>query len=441
MSCRCWLAIPLALCLVASPTAAETLSIQRAIELALAANPDLAAVHVAEAEARAQQEAVSRAWLPHVNLDEGWQRGNQPVFAFGSLLAQRRFTEADFAVQSLNNPTPLSNYRGAVVLRESIFDAGDARARAATATATTALASAAYRQTTLDTAAAVAQAYGNAIVADADARAAAAAIEAATHDIARAEARRDAGMATSADVLSLKVHLAEMQAREIAARGDGRIARATLNRLIGASLDADWEIVQPAIPTANTADALDARVTNRPDVVQAALRVDVADGLARAARAARFPRVDFEGGYEWNGDRWAERAPSWLVGIRAQLSFSASGAEAARSRAAAYAVERARLERAGTELDARLDIRTAVARVETAHARQEVAMGAVRQARESQRIIRDRYNVGLAGVSEVLRAADATLTAESLQVNADVEAMVASVMLDRAVGRTPQLEP
>jgi outer membrane protein TolC len=59
----------------------------------------------------------------------------------------------------------------------------------------------------------------------------------------------------------------------------------------------------------------------------------------------------------------------------------------------------------------------------------------VTQARESQRIIRDRYESGLATVSEVLRAAEAVLDAESRATNAEMNVILQTVALDRAAGR------
>ena len=120
--------------LVAATAAhAEPLTLQRAIAMAIAANADVNAARAAEAEAAAELGAAHRDWMPRVTVAEGWQRSNQPVFAFSSLLAQRRFAEADFAVQSLNHPDAVSNHRAALLLQQSVFDGGGTRARASSA--------------------------------------------------------------------------------------------------------------------------------------------------------------------------------------------------------------------------------------------------------------------------------------------------------------------
>jgi hypothetical protein len=63
-------------------------------------------------------------YWPKVDVAESWQRGNQPVFVFSSLLAQRQFTAADFALGALNHPDALDNFRLSVMVEQSLFDGG-----------------------------------------------------------------------------------------------------------------------------------------------------------------------------------------------------------------------------------------------------------------------------------------------------------------------------
>ena len=80
---------------------------------------------------------------------------------------------------------------------------------------------------------------------------------------------------------------------------------------------------------------------------------------------------------------------------------------------------------------------TAAGRVESARAREAAGRAAADQARESHRIIRDRFEQGLAGVNDVLRAATTVLDAEAGRTAALVDVMIADAMLRRAVGRMP----
>ena len=439
-----WLVCLLAISLLPSAAAAEVLTLQGAIARALSANPDLRAVAAAEAEARERRLAARAGWFPRVDVHEGWQRGDQPVFVFGSLLNQRRFSEANFTIASLNHPDPLDNFRSAVSVSQPVFDGGGTAAVSASATASQSLASVARREASADVAVAVAEAYAQILSAEAGVRAAAAAVDAASEDTGRARARRDAGMATDADVLSLEVHLAQMRARQIAVSSEVQIARARLNRLMGVSLDESWDFEQPMPRTSVGPDAgaaETAAVRDSPRVAAAALRVDLAHANAAAARAGLLPHIGIEGGYEWNGGTWSDRPSSWLFGVRGQWSLNAAGGERRVWNAAQRAAERARAEQQAAETAARLAVRTALARLEAARARATVATATAAQARESERIIRDRYDSGLTTVTDVLRAANASLDAAALETTARVDVVVAGVTLDRAVGRVPDGTP
>ena len=50
------------------------------------------------------------ALLPQLGFTEDISRGNDPVYAFGTRLRQRQFTQADFALNALNFPQPIGNF-------------------------------------------------------------------------------------------------------------------------------------------------------------------------------------------------------------------------------------------------------------------------------------------------------------------------------------------
>jgi outer membrane protein TolC len=93
------------------------------------------------------------------------------------------------------------------------------------------------------------------------------------------------------------------------------------------------------------------------------------------------------------------------------------------------------LEREKTETSARLDVRIARARLDAARASEAAGRAAADQARESRRIIRDRYEGGLSDVASLLRAAEAVQQAETRQIAAQVDVVLAAAALQRAVGK------
>ena len=84
---------------------------------------------------------------------------------------------------------------------------------------------------------------------------------------------------------------------------------------------------------------------------------------------------------------------------------------------------------------ARLDVQIAIARLEAARASEAVGRAAAEQARESRRIIRDRYESGLTDAAMLLRAADAVQQADAQQIAARVNVLTATASLQRATGR------
>ena len=96
-----------AILFAALPASAQSpLSLSEAIARARAHNPDVGSAAAAEREAAERVTQARGGYFPKVDVAESWQRGNNPVFVFSSLLAQRQFTAADFALDALNHPRP-----------------------------------------------------------------------------------------------------------------------------------------------------------------------------------------------------------------------------------------------------------------------------------------------------------------------------------------------
>jgi outer membrane protein TolC len=423
---------------VGSPAfAQDALSLQQAVARARSANPSARAA-AAGVEASNARVAESRAsWWPRVDASETVQRGNLPVYAFSTLLSQRRFSEADFAIATLNHPDPLTNHRAAVTVQHALFDSGRG-----VGTRTARLASDIARETERsvghDIAAGAAAAFAAALAADSEVRAARAAVDAAEEDLRRAAERRDAGLATDADVLEMRVHLARSRAALIDGESGSAVAQAALDEVMGEPLDRRYVLVAPADAGSQRLDLESLErdaIASHPDLRRAELEARTAGVEQAGARAALLPQVGWQAGYEWNGDSFGTRAGGWIVGADVRLNLFKGFADRARIAAGTASVKRAEADRAAALARVRLVGRSAATRLDSARARVEVAATAVEQAREGQRIVRDRYENGMAGIGDVLRAAQAVLEAERLQAGAHAAVITESARLDRAVGR------
>lgn len=421
------------------PAAAQTpLTLADAIARARAQNPDAGGSAAAEREAAQRVTQARATYWPRVDVVESWQRGNQPVFVFSSLLAQRQFTADDFALGALNHPDALANFRTAVTVEQPLFD-GVARANLTAARIGHEMAATTRQMVDHDLAASVTTAYGGVLAAAGARRSADAAVDTAGADRELAGNRRDAGLTTDADVLLIDVHLSRAREQQIVAAADERIARARLNQLMGTPLGEVFLLESaPAATIIDASDlaALEAEaIKARPDVTLAALQEQLARARETAAHAAFFPQVSAQGGWELNGGAWNSRVSGWIVGAVARVNVFNGFADKARLAEAADRATRYTLERNKAETAARLDVHVAVARLDAARASEAVGRDAVAQARESRRIIRDRYEAGLTDVASLLRSAEAIAQAEAQQVAAQVAVLTASADLQRALGR------
>ena len=419
--------------------AQDTLTLDAAVADALAHNPSLVAANAAVRASDARVTEARSGYFPRVSFSESWQRGNQPVFVFGSLLSSRRFTSQNFAIDALNQPDPIGFFHGAFGVEQMVFDGGRVRAGVDAAHRQRDIADAGAAAARAGIALNVAQLYGRVLMSEAAQRATAAAVAAAEEDEARAKHRRDVGTGTDADVLALTVHLADMRQRAIQAAGDADVARAELNRLMGAPVDRTYQVQEPAPQTAPSGDlaALFAEAdAARPELRKAAAQSKLAEDGSRLARSVWYPQVAAQAGYELNGTTFTDRASAWVVGGEVRWSLSAGGADLARTKAAADDAAAARASAEDARAAVHVEVVSALRRLESARARVAVGRSAVDQARESQRIIRDRFDAGMAGVSDVLRAATAVLDAETQRVSALVDEISSDAMLRHALGRT-----
>jgi outer membrane protein TolC len=420
----------------APATSQDVLTLDEAMARARTATPGARAVDAAVREADERVRQARAGYLPRIDVSGGVQRGNGPVFVFSSLLAQRRFTAANFAIEELNEPAALTNVRTAVLLDQPLFDAGLTRLRVSQAQIGQEIAAADGSRSTQDRAVAAAAAFIRVLQLESSTRATRAAVEAAESDLERARARRDVGLVTDADVLAVEVHLADVRQRAIAADGDLAVSRITLSEAIGAAPDASFRLQPPlAPPDRSSAGALVSQaIASRPELEGARLRGRLAQQVRRTAQAAFLPQVGVQGGWEWNGDSFPDQRSSWMVGAEVRLNVFNGFRDRGAVAEARYAEARAGAEAEAVARRIDVEVRTALARLEAARARAEAGRAALTQSRESQRIVRDRYEGGLATITDVLRAAEAALDAESRATSAEMDVILEGVLVERAIG-------
>lgn len=417
----------------AAAAAQETpLTIRDAVELAMKKSHT---IEGSQAETDSQKAKVAEAAsgrLPKVNYTESWTRSNNPVFVFSSLLTQRQFTEQNFAIGALNRPDFMNNFQSRVVAEQSVYDAGQTHRATAMAQKGVAISEEGLRARRMQVTALVARTYYDALLAAEQTKVSAAALRSAEADLDRATARRDAGFATDADVLSIRVHLAKTREENIQRKADLEVANAALNQAMGLPLETAHTLVsnlgeRPNVELNGTEE--------RPEIRQARMAIDLAKLQRQNARAAYLPQVFLQGAFESDRQRFYSRAgQNWLVSAGLRWNLFNGFADRARIQATEAAERKASAEAAQAESQIQLEVRQATAARNAALERIATARAAVDEAKESLRITQDRYAAGLVTVSDLLRTETAVSEAQSRHAAALHAERVAALALAFATG-------
>lgn len=438
--------LPLVL-LVAIPLAAqEPLSLKDAVRLALKQHPSMEAARSGVNAAEIRIVEARAGYLPKLNYAESYLRTDNPVVVFSSLLTQHQFTAANFALGPLNRPDFLNNFQSQVTLDQVVYDGGQTKLAVKSAELGRSLSAEDERRNRMSVIANVVRAYHGAVLAAGSVNVADEAVRSAEADVNRAEAVRAAGMSTDADVLSIRVHLAAVREQQIRRRADLEVSVAALNEALGRPLAEPHDLSTPL-----AAASLDDRTLeqyekeaglSRPELRETRLAASLAETQGSTARAALLPQVVVHAGFEADRQTFATRGGgSWLASASLRWNLFNGGADKARISEAAYGLQRARAieTQAGTQV--RLEVRRAYADFGAASRRIEVAQAAVAMAEESLRITKNRFEAGLANVTDLLRTETSLLETRNRHLAAVYDQRLAAVNLSLAAGTLTENSP
>ncbi len=415
------------------------LSLKDAVETALAKHPVIEATAAQVRAAQTRMEQARSGYLPRLNYTESWQRSNNPVFVFSSLLTQHQFTAQNFALGPLNRPDFLNNFQSQVSVDQVIYDAGQTKTQMHSAELGQGMADEQQRRTRMDVIAGVVRTYNGAILSQESLRVAEEAVKSAEADLRRAEAVKAAGMATDADVLAIRVHLASVREQQIRRNYDFEIARAALNEALGLPLDAPHDLSTPlsalSAPPVSLEEQEQSAQKSRPEVRQMQLFTELAEAQSRAARSSLLPQVSFRVAFEADRQDFINKGgANWFAGAFLRWNLFNGFADRARIAEADEQIARAKAERRGLDSAVRLQVRKAHLDVKAAGERLKVTEATVTEAEENLRIVKNRYESGLTNVTDLLRSETALLEARVRRLAAIHDQRLAAAGLELAAG-------
>ena len=429
------------LLVLATPLLAQdSLSLREAVQLALRENKAIAGVNAAARASAARIDEARSGWLPKLNYSESFTRSNNPIYVFGSLLTQHQFTVENFNIGPLNRPDPLNNFQSVLSLDQAIYDAGQTRTAVKSADLSRQMTVEEQRRTQMQVISGVVKAYYGAVLAAESLKTAEQALRSAEADLKRAESVHAAGMSTDVDVLSIRVHLAAVTEQRIQRAADLSVAQSALNDALGLPLETRHTlttVLRPLdLPDVELAGLEREASSARPEARGTHLAADLAKAQLDSARSALLPQVSFHAAFEADRQQFVEKGgANWLasVGLRWNL-FNGNG-DKAKIEESRHWVERAQTDEQRVDSAVRLEVRRAWADLRAAEQRIEVAKAAVAEAVESLRITQNRYEAGMANVTDLLRTETAVLESRTRHLAAVHDQRIAATMLELAAGR------
>jgi outer membrane protein TolC len=401
---------------VATAAAQQPLTLRQAIVQALGQNSEAAVARAGNQDAQAAATLARTQLLPQLNFTEDISRGNDPVYAFGTRLRQRQFTQADFALNALNRPAPIGNFAsrfsGSWMPFDSFKTQKTIRSASLMQKSSASSAQAVDQKIVMD----VVQAYEAVLFAEREIDVAQHEQETAAALLSSVDDRVKAGLAVESDRMSAQVNAAERKQELIAAQGDLELAWAELRVAMGAP-DLPATALQPIAPKEFPPQALDQEMTTaaktRPDLIALGHAQSAQASAVGAAKSDFGPRVSAYGNWEEDRTSFAgSGGNNWVAGVQIGIDILPFNKRAQLARESA-AKQRMDAQVAATRQHVRLEVSQAHIRRQTAQLSLETARAAMDQSAESLRILHNRYTAGLATITDLLRAEDAGRQSQS----------------------------
>jgi outer membrane protein TolC len=430
----------------AARESAQSLSLQEAVRIALQKNPTIQA---ADAYAQAVQQGITAAKAfryPRLDFAEGFTRGDNPVYVFGTLLTQRQFTAANFALSFLNTPPPLDDFRTGLTATMPLYDAGQISRLVRDAKLQAQSAQKGKDRTQQEVVFQVINAYLNELLARESLRVAKSAVDMTKSDLDRARARQENGLAVPSDLLSAEVQLAQAEEDLLREQNAVELAHAVLNVAMGLPEDAPTAIAGNLSEASFNAGSLDEKqakaLATRPDYLQVLLGEQQAANGMHMARAEFLPKVNLFSSWEVDNQTFAARGGNnWAVGATLNINLFDGGAKIARLKESKARELQAQALETQMASAVRLQVREAYSNLATAQKRLGVVKDASSQAVESLRITQSRYEEGLATITDLLRAETARTAAEKNALNAVFDYRLSYAALELATGELSANSP
>ncbi len=293
--------------------AQRKVSLKEAVLHALENNYELKAIRH-ELSATAEDVSVAKSLLyPKLTFEERFLRTNNPTYSFMSKLNQARFSEQDFAINTLNSPNAVNDFQTTVSFEQPIF-LKKARVGIELSKRELEAKKAELEHKRQETVLKVTKAFIAVKTAREFVSVSNRALEEAQEHLRIANVRYKNNLGLLSDTLRAETALKEAEQNAVSAQKNLNVAIRALNLIVGSDV-----MIEPddgdVVFTVRDFDQYERNAQERSDLRAMKLRVDNAKDNIAFAEADYYPIVGIGGSYQLNDHRrpFGAEGDSWQV--------------------------------------------------------------------------------------------------------------------------------
>lgn len=257
----------------------------------------------------------------------------------------------------------------------------------------------------------------------------------------------EAGFATKADGLKVRVKLNEAKVAVIQVENGITLSKMLLAQICGldmnsdiqladVNIDADGFVVPETTATANVEEAINGRY----EIQSLALAKEIGEEKVKIARSEYLPTLALMGGYTTTNPSAFDGVKNefggmWNVGVVLKVPVVTCGERIYKVKAAKEEAKIAEYQYDEAKEKITLQVNQNTQKVAEASERLQTAKQSLAEAQENLRYAEVGLKEGMIPVSDVLQAETALLKAQSTAIEADIDLLLADLYLKKSLGK------
>ena len=354
-------------------------------------------------KARARYRQTNAAFLPQFSVSHNFYRTNNPVQAFGTLLNQGIFTEQDFQIDNLNNPSAISNFTTALSIQQPLINIEKWAQRSAL----NAQKEAQQLQNKFEEKALLVEveklymqlqlAYKGVEVLEQTRKI-------AEQNFESIQNFYNEGLLIMPDLLSAEVRLNEVENEYIAAYN--QLQNLSDYLLFLMNRDANTVVKPVSKLGLNIVETMDAsQIETREDILAVDLQTKAQSKMQTAAKHSFLPTLNAFGNLQWFSDEaFTTNTRNFFVGASLNWNIFEGGKNIAKLQEENASLDQAKLEASRYASNSNMELEKAKRQFREAEQKLNRNRLSLKQAEKAYQIRKDRFGEGLERTTDLLRA-------------------------------------